>query len=102
MGVFFCKKWAFPQLRVHYVQYQYFFILHFTYWGWGCVRTQRTPPPAYGPALCCVCAAAETERSGRTGGDVILMSSLILVCVCIIISIAGLVLFARRRRPTSR
>ena len=23
-GVFFCKKWTFPQRRVHYVQYQYF------------------------------------------------------------------------------
>ena len=29
-GVFFCKKWTFPRRRVHYVQYQYFFILHFT------------------------------------------------------------------------
>ena len=45
MGVFFCKKMDFPQRRVHYVQYQYFFILHFTYWGGGCVRTQRTPLP---------------------------------------------------------
>jgi len=26
-----CKKWTFPQCRVHYVQNQYFFILHFTY-----------------------------------------------------------------------
>jgi len=40
----FVKKWTFPQRRVHYVQYQYFFILHFTYLGGGCVRTQRTPP----------------------------------------------------------
>jgi len=32
-NVFFCKKWTFPQRRVHYVQYQYFFILHFTYLG---------------------------------------------------------------------
>ena len=41
-GVFFVKKWTFPQRRVHYVslQYQYFFILHFTYLGGGCVRTR--------------------------------------------------------------
>jgi len=44
MGVF-VKKCTFPQRRVHYVQYQYFFILHFTYLGSGCVRTQRTPLP---------------------------------------------------------
>ena len=43
MGVFFCKKWTFPQRRVHYIQYQYFFILHFTYFGGG-VRTHRTHP----------------------------------------------------------
>jgi len=37
---FFCKKkWTFPQCRVHYVQYQYFF-LHFTYLG-----GIRTPLP---------------------------------------------------------
>jgi len=35
-GWFFVKKWTFPQRRVHCVQYQYFFILHFTYFG---VRT---------------------------------------------------------------
>jgi len=33
MGGVSCKKWTFPQRRVHYVQYQYFFILHFTYLG---------------------------------------------------------------------
>jgi len=71
MGVFFCKKvengggvlvkkWTFPQRRMHYVQYQVFFILHFTYLGGG-VRTQPTHPlptglrcphalPAAGPA----------------------------------------------------
>ena len=38
-GCFFVKKWTFPQHGVHFVQYQYFFILHFTYLG---VR-QRTP-----------------------------------------------------------
>ena len=48
-GVFFCKNWTFPQRRVHYVQYQYFFILHFTSLG---VRTHPTHPPLalYGPA----------------------------------------------------
>jgi len=45
-GGVFCKKWTFPQRRVHYVQYQYFFISHFTYLGEGCVRT-----PAYKPAV---------------------------------------------------
>jgi len=60
MGVFFCKKvengggvlvkkWTFPQRRMHYVQYQVFFILHFTYLGG--VRTQPTHPPAYGPEM---------------------------------------------------
>jgi len=48
-GVFFVKKWTFPRRRVHYVQYQYFFILHCTYLGEGCVRTHRTPSPAHGP-----------------------------------------------------
>ena len=46
-GCFFVKKWSFPQRRVHYVQYRYFFILHFTYWG---VRTP-THPPAYGSVV---------------------------------------------------
>ena len=44
-GVFFVKKWTFPQRRVHYVQYQYF--LFYILLIWGCIRTQRTP--AYGP-----------------------------------------------------
>jgi len=35
-GVFCKKNWTFPQRGVHYLQYQYFFILHFTYLG---VRT---------------------------------------------------------------
>jgi len=47
-GGVFVKKWTFPQRRVHHVQYQYFFILHFTYL-WGCVRTERTPCLSYGP-----------------------------------------------------
>jgi len=42
MGALFVKKWTFLQRRVHYVQYQYFFILHFTYLG---VRTHPTHPP---------------------------------------------------------
>ena len=49
-GGCFVKKWTFPQRRVHYVQYQYFFYFTFYLFG-GCVRTQRTPP-AYGPAFC--------------------------------------------------
>jgi len=36
-----CEKWTFPQRRVHYVQYQYFFILHFTYLGGGGAYTAR-------------------------------------------------------------
>ena len=43
-GVFFCKKkWTFPQRRVHYVQYQYFFISHFTYLG-GCMHPTHPLP----------------------------------------------------------
>jgi len=95
-GVFFCKKWTFPQSRVHYVQYQYFLFYILLIGG------TYAPTPLPTGLLCAVCPAAETERSGRTGGDVILMSSLILVCVCIIISVAILVLLARRRRPTNR
>ena len=52
-GVFFVKKWTFPRRRVHYVQYQYFFILHCTYLGEGCVHTQRTPSPC--PQACVMC-----------------------------------------------
>jgi len=41
----FVKKWTFPKRRVHYVKYQYFFILHFTYLGVRKppLRPQRTP-----------------------------------------------------------
>ena len=46
MGGVFCKKWTFPQRRVHYVQYQYF--LFYILLIWGCIRTERTPP-TYGP-----------------------------------------------------
>ena len=35
---------TFPQRRVHYVQYQYFFILHFTYLG-GAYAPNEPPPP---------------------------------------------------------
>jgi len=70
MGVF-CKKWTFPQRRVHYVHYQYFFIFHFTYLG---VCTHLTHPPAYGPekpatfteALKRQCAAAGKPRELTT------------------------------------
>ena len=44
MGVFFVKKWTFPQRRVHYVQYHYF--VFYILLIWGCIRTQRIPLPA--------------------------------------------------------
>ena len=44
-GCFFVKKWTFPQLMVHYVQYQYFFILHFTYLGRGKSAYAPCAPP---------------------------------------------------------
>ena len=37
----FVKKWTFPQRRMHYVQYQYFYFTLYLFGG--CVRTQRTP-----------------------------------------------------------
>ena len=40
MGVFFCKKWTFPQRRVDYVQYQYFLFYILLIWG---MRTHPTP-----------------------------------------------------------
>jgi len=54
-GVFFakkwkmwgCKKWTFPQSRVHYVQYQYFY---FTFYLFGGAYAPNAPP-AYGPAI---------------------------------------------------
>ena len=49
-GVFFVKKVDLSSIRrVHYVQYQYFFILHFTYLG----GAYPTHPPAFGPAFSC-------------------------------------------------
>jgi len=46
MGVF-CKKWTFPQRRVHYVQYRYFLFCILLIWVG--VRTHPTHPPAYRP-----------------------------------------------------
>jgi len=31
-GVFFCKKWTFPQRKVHFVQYQYFLFYILLIW----------------------------------------------------------------------
>jgi len=48
MGAFvkkLVKKWTFLQRREHYVQYRYFFVLHFTYLG-GAYAPNA--PPAYG------------------------------------------------------
>ena len=48
-GVFSVKKWTFPQRRVHYVQYQYFY---FTFYLLGGVYAPNVPPPvAYGPVV---------------------------------------------------
>jgi len=52
-GVFRVKKWTFPQRRVHYVQYQYFFYFTFYLFGGGayapnappCLRGARWVPP---------------------------------------------------------
>ena len=49
-GCCFVKKWkmffwTFPQRRVHYVQYQYFFYFTFYLFRGGVVCTQRTPLP---------------------------------------------------------
>jgi len=64
-GVFFCKKvengrckkWTFPQRRVHYVQYQYFYFTFYLFRG--CVRTQRTPCPRV-----CYCYTWLLQRPG--------------------------------------
>ena len=32
-GVFFVKKWTFPQRRVHYEQYQYYLFYILLIWG---------------------------------------------------------------------
>jgi len=44
-GVFFVKKWTFPQHKVHYVQYQYFY---FTFYLFGGAYAPNAPP-AGGP-----------------------------------------------------
>ena len=38
---FFVKKWTFPQRRVHYVQYQYFY---FTFYLFGGAYAPNAPP----------------------------------------------------------
>ena len=68
-----CKKWTFPERRVHYVQYQYF--LFYILLTWGCICIQ--PPlclrawnsskfTAVGP-----CWDRQTDRrtDGRTEGQ---------------------------------
>ena len=50
-GVFFRKKWTFPQRRVHYVQYQYFLFYILLISGGCVVRTHLTHPPAYRPVV---------------------------------------------------
>ena len=45
-GVFCVKKWTFPQRRVHYVQYQYFF--YFTFYLFGvCMHPTLPHRPEY-------------------------------------------------------
>jgi len=47
-GGCFVKKWTFPQRRVHYVQYQYFFLFYILLiWGGGVYVPNA--PPAYEP-----------------------------------------------------
>ena len=48
-GDFLVKKWTFPQHKVHYVQYQYFYFT-FDLFGGG-VRTHPTHPLVYGPGV---------------------------------------------------
>ena len=40
-GGVFVKKWTFPERRVHYVQYQYFY---FTFYLFGCAYAPNAPP----------------------------------------------------------
>ena len=42
-GGVFCKKWTFPQRRVHYVQYQYFLFYILLIWG-GCTHPTHPLP----------------------------------------------------------
>ena len=48
-GVFFVKKWTFPQRKVHFVQYQYF--LFYILLIWEAYAPNAPPCPAYGPEL---------------------------------------------------
>ena len=56
-----CKKWTFPQRRVHYVQYQYLFILDFTYLG-GAYAPNAPPLPT---GLTCTCCQSTVAHRGR-------------------------------------
>ena len=47
MGVFFCKKFTYPQRSVHYVQYQYFLFCILLIWGGAYAPNE--PLAAYGP-----------------------------------------------------
>jgi len=55
--VFFCKKWTFPQRRVHYVQYQYF--LFFILLIWGGAYEPNAPP-------CLRTCVRHTDRQRQT------------------------------------
>jgi len=63
--VFFCKKWTFPQCRVHYVQYQYFLFYILLIWG-GCVRIQRTPLPTGLVSVAVKTSCNETKTNTKT------------------------------------
>ena len=54
----------FPQRRVHYVQYQYFFYFTFYLFGGG-LRTHPTHPPAYGPGSYRTSIASRTVPRGK-------------------------------------
>ena len=82
------KKWTFPQGRVHYVQYQYFWFYILFICG-GCVR--NAPPPGYGPVYtlhwCMMTALASGMEQGwsATGDDVVvgIPSSLFITMSCL-------------------
>jgi len=56
-----CKKVDLSSTQGALCTVSVFFILHFTYLGGGCVRTQRTPLPT---GLCC-CRLAAVGPAGR-------------------------------------